>query len=82
MWGAHRSLRAVLGGRGYDPRVSYAFRIRFRLSGFVRLNTGPEHELTIGTQSGEDVILRALETDQALEDAEQLVLLGKGYATG
>lgn len=61
--------------------MSYAFRIRFALSGFVQFNNAPEEELPILTESGEDVKLRALQRGQALQDAEQLVLLGKGYAT-
>lgn len=59
--------------------MSYAFRIRFALSGHVRLNSAPEPEIPIVTPSGEDVILRALQPGQALQDAEQLVLLGRGY---
>jgi hypothetical protein len=61
--------------------VSYAFRIRFALSGFVRLNSAAEEELPVRTESGEDVKLRALQRGQALQDAEQLVLIGRGYAT-
>lgn len=61
--------------------MTYAFRIRFTLSPFIRLNTGPEEEMTIAASSGEDVKLRALQPGQALQDAEQLVLLGRGYAS-
>lgn len=42
---------------------------------------GPQEELPIATSTGEDVILRALQPGQALQDAEQLVLIGKGYAS-
>jgi hypothetical protein len=59
--------------------MSYAFRIRFALSGHVRLNSAPEPEMPIVTPSGQDVILRALQPGQPVQDAEQLVLLGRGY---
>jgi hypothetical protein len=61
--------------------MTYAFRIRFTLSPFIRLNTGPEEEMAIAASSGEGVKLRALQPGQALQDAEQLVLLGRGYAS-
>ena len=61
--------------------MSYAFRLRFALSGLVRLNTGPQEELPITTSTGEDVKLRALQPGQALQDADQLVLIGKGHAS-
>ena len=59
--------------------MRYAFRIRFALSPYVRLNTGPEESIAIAASAGDDVVLRALRPNLALQDAEQLVLLGRGY---
>jgi hypothetical protein len=61
--------------------VSYTFRIRLALSGFVRINMAPETELPIKTGPNESVTLRAHQPDQALQNAEQLVLIGVGYTT-
>ena len=61
--------------------VPFAFRIRFVLSTFVRLNNAPEEALRIAAGSGEDVKLRALQPNEALNDADQLVVIGRGYGT-
>jgi hypothetical protein len=61
--------------------MTYAFRIRFTLSPLVRLNTGPQDEIAIVPSSTEDVKLRALQPGHTLDNADQLVLLGKGYPT-
>lgn len=61
--------------------MNYAFRIRFALSQFARLSDATENELHIRTESGRDVKLRAHGRGQSLQDADQLVLLGRGFVS-
>ena len=49
------------------------------LSPFARLDAGDVHAIALSSGAGDDVIVRSIVLDEALEDADQLLLLGRGY---
>jgi hypothetical protein len=62
--------------------MSYSFRHRFRIGPRVRIQSEEAHlQLSDPDSDQEDVRVRSRGRDQALKDAEHLVLIGSSYAT-